>query len=125
MEIQHAEFEISKKSLVKDLQNRCEKVSCSAGTCRRKAPVVKKPADEQVVELEMQLDEIREQYKLIVRSTNSRAQQRRVEFMEHNLEALNAVQKQVSWQARVQDLRELTRVVGGAEHDAQEGDQPS
>jgi kinesin family protein 5 len=25
MEIQHAEFEISKKSLVKDLQNRCEK----------------------------------------------------------------------------------------------------
>lgn len=44
----------------------------------------------------MQLDEIREQYKLIVRSTNSRAQARRVEFMEHNLEALNAVQKQVS-----------------------------
>jgi hypothetical protein len=30
MEIQHAEFEISKKSLVKDLQNRCEKV-CPAG----------------------------------------------------------------------------------------------
>lgn len=28
MEIQHAEFELSKKSLVKDLQNRCEKVSC-------------------------------------------------------------------------------------------------
>lgn len=27
MEIQHAEFELSKKSLVKDLQNRCEKVS--------------------------------------------------------------------------------------------------
>jgi kinesin family protein 5 len=27
MQTQHAEFEISKKSLVKDLQNRCEKAS--------------------------------------------------------------------------------------------------
>ena len=50
----------------------------------------------QVVELEMQLDEVREQYKLILRSTNTKSQQRRVEFMEYNLEALNAVQKQVS-----------------------------
>lgn len=44
----------------------------------------------------MQLDEVREQYKVLVRSTNTRNQQRRVEFMEYNLEALNAVQKQVS-----------------------------
>ncbi|RSH95610.1 hypothetical protein EHS25_000702 [Saitozyma podzolica] len=73
MEIQHAEFELSKKSLVKDLQNRCEKV----------------------VELEMQLDEVREQYKIIARSANSRAQQRKLEFLEHNLEALNSVQKQL------------------------------
>lgn len=50
----------------------------------------------QVVELEMQLDEIREQYKLIARSTNSKAQARKLEFLQHNLEQLNVVQKQVS-----------------------------
>ncbi|WVW83416.1 hypothetical protein I302_105436 [Kwoniella bestiolae CBS 10118] len=72
-EIQYAEFEIVKKSLMKDLQNRCEKV----------------------VELEMQLDEVREQYKTIARSANSRAQQRKLEFLEHNLEQLNVVQKQL------------------------------
>ncbi|WRT66891.1 uncharacterized protein IL334_003854 [Kwoniella shivajii] len=72
-EIQYAEFDIVKKSLMKDLQNRCEKV----------------------VELEMQLDEVREQYKTIARSANSRAQQRRLEFLEHNLEQLNVVQKQL------------------------------
>jgi kinesin family protein 5 len=43
----------------------------------------------------MQLDEVREQYKIIARSANSRAQQRKLEFLEHNLEALNSVQKQV------------------------------
>ncbi|KIR37533.1 kinesin [Cryptococcus deuterogattii 99/473] len=72
-EIQYAEFEMVKKSLMKDLQNRCEKV----------------------VELEMQLDEVREQYKIIARSANSRAQQRKLEFLEHNLEQLSAVQKQL------------------------------
>nr|XP_019013289.1 kinesin [Kwoniella pini CBS 10737]OCF52070.1 kinesin [Kwoniella pini CBS 10737] len=72
-EIQYAEFEIVKKSLMKDLQNRCEKV----------------------VELEMQLDEVREQYKTIARSANSRAQQKKLEVLEHNLEQLNAVQKQL------------------------------
>ncbi|KAK4683958.1 kinesin family member 5, partial [Tremellales sp. Uapishka_1] len=72
-ELQYAEFEIIKKSLMKDLQNRCEKV----------------------VELEMQLDEVREQYKIIARSANSRAQQRKLEFLEHNLDALNVVQKQL------------------------------
>jgi kinesin family protein 5 len=49
-----------------------------------------------VVELEMQLDEIREQYKLIARATNTKAQARKLEFMQHNLEQLNIVQKQVS-----------------------------
>lgn len=73
-EIQFAEFDMIKKSLMKDLQNRCEKV----------------------VELEMQLDEVKEQYKVIARSANSRAQQRKLEFLEHNLEQLNSVQKQAS-----------------------------
>ncbi|TYJ55330.1 hypothetical protein B9479_003944 [Cryptococcus floricola] len=72
-EIQYAEFDIVKKSLMKDLQNRCEKV----------------------VELEMQLDEVREQYKIIARSANSRAQQKKLEFLEHNLDALSGVQKQL------------------------------
>ncbi|RXK39944.1 kinesin [Tremella mesenterica] len=72
-EVQWAEFEVVKRSLMKDLQNRCEKV----------------------VELEMQLDEVREQYKVIARSANSRAQQRKLEFIEYNLEALNSVQKQL------------------------------
>ncbi|CAD6590665.1 MAG: hypothetical protein TREMPRED_005838 [Tremellales sp. Tagirdzhanova-0007] len=84
-EIQFAEFEIIKKSLMKDLQNRCEKV----------------------VELEMQLDEIREQYKIIARSANSRAQQRKLEFLEHNLDALNVVQKQM-----VEQNTTLKREVG-------------
>lgn len=48
-----------------------------------------------MVELEMQLDEVREQYKVIARSANSRSQQRKLEFLEHNLDALNVVQKQV------------------------------
>ncbi|KAL7422147.1 hypothetical protein Q5752_002790 [Cryptotrichosporon argae] len=72
-ETQFAEFDIIKKSLMKDLQNRCEKV----------------------VELEMQLDEVREQYKVIAKSANSRTQQRKLEFLEHNLDALNVVQKQL------------------------------
>lgn len=64
----------------------------------------------QVVELEMQLDDIKEQYKTIARSTNSRAQQRRLEFMEHNLEALNSVQKQL-----VEQNTTLKKEVGLAE----------
>jgi kinesin family protein 5 len=48
-----------------------------------------------VVELELQLDEVKEQYKVIARSANSRAQQRKLEFLEHNLDQLNVVQKQV------------------------------
>ncbi|ORX39658.1 putative kinesin [Kockovaella imperatae] len=72
-EIQFSEFDIVKKSLMKDLQNRCEKV----------------------VELEMQLDEVKEQYKVIARSANSKSQQRKLEFLEHNLDALNDVQKQL------------------------------
>lgn len=44
----------------------------------------------------MQLDEVREQYRTIAKSANSRTQQRKLEFLEYNLDALNAVQKQVS-----------------------------
>lgn len=58
----------------------------------------------------MQLDEVREQYKVIARSANSRAQQRKLEFLEHNLDALNSVQKQL-----VEQNTALKKEVGVAE----------
>ena len=59
----------------------------------------------QVVELEIQLDEIREQYNNVIRNSNSKAQQKKMAFLERNLEQLTLVQKQVSgfhvnWQRR-------------------------
>jgi kinesin family protein 5 len=59
---------------MRDLQNRCEKV----------------------VELEIQLDEIKEQYNNVIRNSNSKAQQKKMAFLERNLEQLTLVQKQVS-----------------------------
>lgn len=49
----------------------------------------------QVVELEIQLDEIKEQYNNVIRNTNSKAQQKKMAFLERNLEQLTLVQKQV------------------------------
>ncbi|KAH8117563.1 kinesin heavy chain [Phellopilus nigrolimitatus] len=71
--VQLAEFDGVKKSLMRDLQNRCEKV----------------------VELEIQLDEIREQYNNVIRNSNSKAQQKKMAFLERNLEQLTLVQKQL------------------------------
>jgi kinesin family protein 5 len=48
-----------------------------------------------VVELEIQLDEATEQYKNIVKNSNSKAQQRKMDFLMRNLDQLNIVQKQV------------------------------
>jgi kinesin family protein 5 len=73
MTSQLAEFDVMKKSLMRDLQNRCEKV----------------------VELEISLDETREQYNNVVRSSNSKAQQKKMAFLERNLEQLTSVQKQL------------------------------
>ncbi|KAH9001249.1 kinesin heavy chain [Lactarius akahatsu] len=71
--VQLAEFDGVKKSLMRDLQNRCEKV----------------------VELEIQLDEIKEQYNNVIRNSNSKAQQKKMAFLERNLEQLTLVQKQL------------------------------
>lgn len=71
--VQLAEFEGVKKNLMRDLQNRCEKV----------------------VELEIQLDEIKEQYNNVIRNSNSKAQQKKMAFLERNLEQLTLVQKQL------------------------------
>lgn len=68
-----ADFETMKKVLMRDLQTRCEKV----------------------VELEMSLDETREQYNNVLRASNNKAQQKKMAFLERNLEQLTNVQKQV------------------------------
>lgn len=51
----------------------------------------------QVVELEIQLDEIKEQYNNVIRNSNSKAQQKKMAFLERNLEQLTLVQKQVRY----------------------------
>jgi len=47
------------------------------------------------VELEIQLDEIKEQYNNVIRNSNNKAQQKKMAFLERNLEQLTLVQKQV------------------------------
>ena len=70
---QIADFDVMKKSLMRDLQNRCERV----------------------VELEISLDETREQYNSVLRTSNNRAQQKKMAFLERNLEQLTHVQRQL------------------------------
>jgi hypothetical protein len=70
---QLANFDIIKKSLMRDLQNRCERV----------------------VELEISLDETREQLNNTLRSSNNRAQQKKMSVLERSLEQLIHVQKQM------------------------------
>jgi kinesin family protein 5 len=88
-EAQYHEFENIKRNLMADLSNRCEKVF-------QPFLVAVERADDQVVELEMKLNEISEQYKVVAKSANSRAQQRKLEALEYNLERLSTVQQQVS-----------------------------
>ena len=70
---QVTDFDGIKKSLMRDLQNRCERV----------------------VELEISLDETREQYNQVLRTSNTRAQQKKMAFLERNLEQLTHVQRQL------------------------------
>jgi kinesin family protein 5 len=49
----------------------------------------------QVVELEISLDETREQYNNVLRTSNNRAQQKKMMFLERNLEQLTVVQRQL------------------------------
>lgn len=88
---QLAEFDGVKKSLMRDLQNRCEKVIIYAGISLLLLMI----SFGQVVELEIQLDEIKEQYNNVIRNSNSKAQQKKMAFLERNLEQLTLVQKQV------------------------------
>jgi kinesin family member 5 len=52
-------------------------------------------ADGQVVELEISLDEIREQYNNVLKANNNRSQQKKMAFLERNLEQLTNVQRGV------------------------------
>ncbi|CAD6884217.1 unnamed protein product [Tilletia laevis] len=70
---QLGEWEQAKKNMTRDLQNCCEKI----------------------VELEVSLEESKEQYNNVVRSSNSKAQQKRMSILERNLEQLNKVQRQL------------------------------
>jgi kinesin family protein 5 len=92
--VQLAEFDGVKKSLMRDLQNRCEKVGNKYRMFLRLDLCL--PILFQVVELEIQLDEIKEQYNNVIRNSNSKAQQKKMAFLERNLEQLTLVQKQVS-----------------------------
>lgn len=47
------------------------------------------------MELEIQLDDIKEQYNNVIRNSNSKAQQKKMLFLERNLEQLTVVQKQL------------------------------
>lgn len=86
---QIAEFDAMKKSLMRDLQNRCERVRLSPSGSSFLTNQL------QVVELEISLDETREQYNNVLRSSNNRAQQKKMAFLERNLEQLTHVQRQL------------------------------
>src|SRR2546423_1332235 len=66
--------DVRRKALMRDLQNRCEKI----------------------VELELSLNETREQYNNVLRNNNSKEQQKKVASLERCLEQTTNTQKQVS-----------------------------
>lgn len=67
------QFETMKNALMKDLQDRCERV----------------------VELEISLDQAREQYNLAIRDGNNKQQQKKMGMLQRNLEQLTQVQRQL------------------------------
>ncbi|KAJ9060783.1 hypothetical protein DSO57_1027176 [Entomophthora muscae] len=70
---QLSDFDIMKKSLMRDLQNKCEKV----------------------IELEITLEATRDQLNASLKSNNTKNQQQKLLFLERNLEQLTNVQKQL------------------------------
>ncbi|ANB15602.1 Kip1p [Sugiyamaella lignohabitans] len=68
-----AQFETMKASLMTDLQDRCERI----------------------VELEISLDQARDQYNLALRNSNNKQQQKKMALLQRNLEQLTRVQRQL------------------------------
>lgn len=73
MQAHISQFEAMKNALMKDLQDRCERV----------------------VELEISLDKSREQYNAAIRDGNSKQQQKKMGLLQRNLEQLTTVQRQL------------------------------
>lgn len=67
------QFESLKSSLMKDLQERCERV----------------------VELEISLEQAREQYNLAIQNSNNKQQQKKMTLLQRNLEQLSTIQRQL------------------------------
>ncbi|KAI9253013.1 kinesin heavy chain [Sporodiniella umbellata] len=88
MASQLAEFEMTKKALIRDLKGRCAKV----------------------VELEGFLEETREQYNRVLNASNNKRQQKNMAFLVRDLEHLANVQKQL-----VEQNSELKKEVAVAE----------
>ena len=92
---QLSDFDTMKKSLMRDLQDRCEKVK--RGVSPREFDWrADRKRYRQVVELEISLDEARENYRNLAKNSNSKTQQRKMDFLTRNLDQLTVVQKQVS-----------------------------
>lgn len=73
MNHQIEEFNKVKEFMLRDLQNRCQKV----------------------VELEIQLDLARDQYQALLRSSSTKSQQKKMSLLEKNLQDVTAVHKQL------------------------------
>jgi kinesin family protein 5 len=65
--------EAIKNSLMSDLQSRCERI----------------------IELEIALDQVRDQYNLAIRNNNNKSQQKKIALLQRNLEQLTQVQRQI------------------------------
>ena len=118
--VQLAEFDAVKKSLIHDLQNRCEKViSYLIQSFRNRIDIFF-----QVVVLEIQLDEIKEQYSNVIRNSNNKAQQKKMAFLERNLEQLTLVQKQVNFRSSLSGIEfiyQQSTTARGPEFDPEKG----
>lgn len=89
-ETQHAEFEVMKRNLVRDITDRCEKV--------RRYFLVLNCADcsFQVVELQIALDEYKEKYRAIAKATDAKAYEKEMKLLTYNMNQMYEVQRSVS-----------------------------
>ncbi|KAI9716610.1 MAG: hypothetical protein M1828_007643, partial [Chrysothrix sp. TS-e1954] len=101
---QIADFDVMKRSLMRDLQNRCERV----------------------VELEMSLDETRDQYNNVLKTSNNRQQMRKISVLERNLQQLMEIHKNLQEQnanlKKESSMAERRLAVRTERIDALEGD---
>lgn len=73
-ESQIVEFEQMRQNLMRDLTDRCEKV----------------------VELQMQVDEWKERHRALLKATNSKAYNKKIQVLEYNLSQVTELERAVS-----------------------------